>query len=113
MIIRLTMDGDGAEEELRSLCEWLLNDPDIRNHARVSWESAPPKPGEMGAAEWLQVITDNGWQVANFTVAYLTWRQTRPIAPEVTIERNGVTVTVKGADDTEIAERIAAAFSRE
>ncbi|WP_406264413.1 hypothetical protein OH779_14570 [Actinacidiphila glaucinigra] len=113
MLMRLRVDGEGAEDELRSLREWLLDDPDIRYYATISWDSAPPEPGEMGATEWLQLVTDNGWQVANFAVAYLAWRRTRRSGCELTIERNGITVTIKGISDTEIAEHIERSLSGE
>ncbi|WP_353963592.1 hypothetical protein [Streptomyces sp. NBC_00120] len=113
MLMRLRVDSEGAEDELRSLCEWLLDDPDIRHYATISWDSTPPQPGEMGATEWLQLVTDNGWQVANFTMAYLAWRGTRRNGCELTIERNGVTVKIKGISDVEVSGHIARALSGE
>ncbi|MFD8320882.1 effector-associated constant component EACC1 [Kitasatospora purpeofusca] len=114
MAIRLSMDGVGAEDELRSLREWLQAKPEIRRHAVMSWEAAPPQGGRMGAGgmDWLQLITDNGWNAANFAMAYVAWRRTRRLTPTVTIECNGLTVTVDGADAETVA-RISRALTQE
>ncbi|MFJ4242790.1 hypothetical protein ACIP17_19505 [Streptomyces iakyrus] len=105
------MVGHGADEELRSLRSWLLETPEIRRHARISWQTGDPSPTEMGAGavETLQLITDNFWQIATFSLSYAAWRSTRRRAPRVTIEYNGNSVTIEGSDD-ETAERIVQAL---
>lgn len=106
------MEGVGAESELQSFRMWLLETPEIRQHAKISWVTPPPDPGEMGSGtvETLQLITDNLWQMATFALAYATWRNTRRRAPTVTIEHEGVTVVVEGHDE-EAALRITRALT--
>ncbi|WP_234316366.1 MULTISPECIES: hypothetical protein [unclassified Streptomyces] len=112
--MRISMTGSHAEEELRSLRAWLLESPEIRQRAQISWETSPPKPGEMGGTtfEVLQLVTDNLWQTGTFALAYATWRKTRTRNHSVTIEYNGRQVTIEG-DDSAAVERIAQAFDQE
>ncbi|MEU6909621.1 hypothetical protein ABZ935_30490 [Streptomyces coeruleorubidus] len=113
-MMRISMVGHGADEELRSLRSWLLETPEIRTHARISWQTSEPGPAEMGAGavETLQLITDNFWQIATFSLSYAAWRNTRHRSPRVTIEYNGNSVTIEGSDD-ETAERIIQALANE
>jgi hypothetical protein len=93
------MTGPAAEQELRSLCEWLRHEPDVVRHARISLGSAEPRPGEMGVAlEVIQLVTDSGFQALNLALAYAAWRGTRPSRPQVTIERSGTKITLDEAD---------------
>ncbi|MET8504136.1 hypothetical protein ABZV60_05735 [Streptomyces sp. NPDC004787] len=112
--MRISMVGEGAEAELRSLRAWLLESPEIRQHAKISWESDAPKVGEMGAGaiEALQLITDNFWQLSTFALSYAAWRKTRTRNTAVTIEYNGQRVTIEGGNDASI-ERITQALSQD
>lgn len=112
MDLRISMEGSGAESELRSLRAWLLETPEMRQHAKISRGMALPESGEMGSGtiDTLQFVTDNLWQVATFALAYATWRSTRRRTPTVTIERDGVTVTIEGHDEQAV-ERITRALS--
>jgi hypothetical protein len=97
--IAIRMSGRTAEQELRSLCDWLRDEPDVSRHASISLASAEPRPGEMGVAlEVIQLVTDSGFQALNLALAYATWRGTRPSRPQVTIERYGTQVTLDDAD---------------
>ncbi|MEU5701408.1 hypothetical protein ACFFS2_01155 [Streptomyces aurantiacus] len=113
-MMRISMDGPGADGELRSFRSWLLETPDIRNHAKISWVTVDPDAGEMGAGtlETLQLITDNFWQIATFSLSYAAWRNTRAKSPRVTIEHDGKIVTVEGSDNDTI-ERIIQALTEE
>ncbi|MFF1406372.1 hypothetical protein [Streptomyces sp. NPDC058294] len=113
-MICISMDGQGADEELRSLRSWLLETPDIRRHAKITLEPTPPTPDEMGAGglEILQLITDNFWQTATFALSYVTWRQTRTRKLTVTIERNNRRIVVEGSD-SESVEYIVQALGEE
>ncbi|MFG2867543.1 hypothetical protein [Streptomyces sp. NPDC048338] len=112
MSFRIKIDGADAENEIRSLREWLEAKPEIRQHATVAWHSEPAMPGHMsgGAMEWLQIVTDNTWSAANFTLAYITWRRTRRNPPTAVIETNGVRVSIEGSD-AEATARIVQALS--
>jgi hypothetical protein len=113
-VMRISMAGQGAEEELRSLRSWLMESPEIRRHARISWEAEAPKQGEMGGGtiETLKLITDNFWQIATFSLSFAAWRRTRTRNPSVTIEHNGRRVTIEGHDSGTV-ERIVQALSEE
>ncbi|MER7772956.1 hypothetical protein [Kitasatospora sp. NPDC096140] len=112
MAFRIKIDGIGAEDEIRSLREWLEVKPEIRQHATIAWHTEPTTPGHMsgGAMEWLQFVTDNAWNAANFTLAYIAWRKTRRNPPTVVIETNGTRVSIEGSD-AEVAAQIALALS--
>ncbi|MFE2477844.1 hypothetical protein [Streptomyces sp. NPDC059389] len=105
--MRISMVGQGAEDELRSLRVWLLESPEIHRHARITWESQEPRQGEMGGitTETLQLITDNFWQLSTFALSYATWRKTRSRNTSATIEHNGRRVTIEGHDE-EAVQRI-------
>ncbi|MFF7259764.1 hypothetical protein ACFZCL_05635 [Streptomyces sp. NPDC008159] len=111
-MMRISMEGPSADDELRSLRSWLLDTPEMRQHAKIQWESASPNASEMGggALDTLQLVTDNFWQIATFSLTYATWKKTRTRSPRVTIEYNGRTVTVEG-DDSETVERIVQALT--
>ncbi|CDR06555.1 predicted protein [Streptomyces iranensis] len=113
MVIRISMQGRGAEEELRSLRTWLLETPEVRQHSKISWDATAPEPGEMGSGttEILQLVTDNVWQATTFALAYISWRSTRRRAPKVTIEHNGNRLAIEG--DEESVQRIVRALTRE
>lgn len=99
MAIIIRVDGDDAETELRSLHQWLLNDPDVLRHSQISLMQHEPRPGEMGGAlEAVQLILDNGFQAMNFALAYATWRVNRRQRPRVIIEYGGAKVTLPDAD---------------
>ncbi|MEW2509774.1 hypothetical protein [Streptomyces sp. NPDC046870] len=98
------MVGPGADEELRSFRSWLLETPEIRQHAKISWVTTEPRPGEMGAGtlDTLQLVTDNFWQITTFSLSYLAWRKTRKRPSQVTIEHNGKVVTLEGGDSATV-----------
>ncbi|MFB4318304.1 hypothetical protein [Actinomadura sp. 21ATH] len=107
MAITIRMDGPGADEELRSLHDWLLNDPDIRRHAKISLQSAETRPGQMGGTlEAVQLVVDSGFQTASLVLGYLAWRATRRSKPEATIERESTRIPLSEASE-ETAESVA------
>jgi hypothetical protein len=105
MVIRISMDGPGADEELRSLRAWLEDSPDVGRNAVMSWQIATPQTGYMGAGaiEWLELVTSNTWSAASFALAYAAWCRSRRLSPAVTIEHNGVTLSLDGADAETVA----------
>lgn len=99
MAIQISMSGPGADTELTSLYAWLRDEPDIRRHSQMSLQGAEPGPAEMGTAlDIIQLVVDSGFQAANLALAYAAWRATRPKPPKVTLEHNGVTVTLDGSE---------------
>lgn len=109
MAIQIRVSGPSADTELASLYVWIRDEPDIRRHAQVSLLSAEQGPADMGTAfDVIQLVVDSGFQAANLALAYAAWRATRPRPPQVTIQHNGVTVTLDGStsDDVEAIVQI-------
>jgi Effector Associated Constant Component 1 len=61
-----------------------------------------------GGLEAIKLVVDEGFQVANFAIALLSWRATRSKRPEVTIKRGGVELSLAKADPEAIEEIVAA-----
>lgn len=90
MPIRIRMSGPDADQDLGSLHAWLSEEPEIRQHARISMVAAEPGPSDMGAAfDVIQLFVDSGFQAANLALAYAAWRATRPGHVQATIEVDG------------------------
>ncbi|MGW1532546.1 effector-associated constant component EACC1 [Streptomyces aureus] len=103
-------DHTGARS-LQQLAEWLRGDEQVGDHAEVDLVVAPIEEGDMGSAfDAVQVVVDEGFQLANLVLAVATWRRTTPAKPGVVIEHNGVRVTVD-TDDPEKIAQIAEALS--
>lgn len=106
-LVQVRVDGEGQEAELRSLHSWLRQEPAARK-ARVSLLEQPPPPGAMGSLiDVLQLVTDNGWSAAAFAVSVMTWRQTRPRLPRITIRRGDLEVTLSDGTDAEVQRVVA------
>ncbi|MEU5876353.1 hypothetical protein [Spirillospora sp. NPDC047279] len=113
MTIYIRMTGESAEDELRSLHDWLLDEPDVRRNAEVTLRSSTARPGEMGGVlDAIQVVIDDGVALSGLVISYLTWRGTRSKKNTVTIERGDTKVTL--TDTTaETAESIVKALESE
>ncbi|MFI9836321.1 hypothetical protein ACIHFD_04770 [Nonomuraea sp. NPDC051941] len=106
MSICIRFDGSGSEQELRSLRGWLMDDPEVRRHTKIRLGGAPVEDGEMGSAlEVIELITNSGFQVLTFALAYVSWRSTRPAKPSITIEYNGAKIVLEEGDP-ETVEKI-------
>ncbi|WP_326623259.1 hypothetical protein OG863_40070 [Streptomyces decoyicus] len=107
--MRVDVQVDGGEQELRSLYNWLRQDSAVRRGAHVTLPQAPAEPGQMGTlADVLQLVTDNGWSAASFALALSTWRQTRPGRRSVTVQRGDTTVIVENGSEEELSRLIEA-----
>ncbi len=73
MHIQVLAEGD--ERALTELRSWLGRDPGT---AALPVESVTGDGPTMGVLEALDVILGNATSIANFAVAYATWRTTRP-----------------------------------
>lgn len=116
MEVRLTFDDDargapagaagGQAGHAASLYRWLSSDTELRGLAEVSVGSVPSPRGAMGGVpELLDVVLANSIALGGLVVAVATWRGSRPQAPQVRIERDGTTVTVRDGS-AETVERI-------
>ncbi|MFC8852012.1 hypothetical protein ACFT5D_03085 [Streptomyces sp. NPDC057144] len=88
-----------------SLRRWLLAEPDLRGQALVSVRIEGQQQGAMGSGlDVVNVVLSNSIALGSLLVAVATWRRSRPRAPQVTMERDGVVVTLDG--DSEAVQRI-------
>lgn len=109
-LIEIGVTGNHVEDDLRSLYDWLLHDPQVRRSARLSFNSPPLRPGEMGTLiDCLQLVTGNIWSALSFVTAVAAWRRTRPGDAAVTIRRGATEVTLTGSGTEEI-ERVVRAL---
>ncbi|UFR03882.1 hypothetical protein KBP30_23120 [Streptomyces sp. Go40/10] len=105
----MSLDGDGADEELRSLYAWLLEEPAVRRLARPQLRAAPPRPGQMGAdADFIYFTVQTGLTLTQVIGQYIGWRRTRSRPGTVTIERDGTTITLTGTDEESIRNAVRA-----
>ncbi|MFD8488471.1 hypothetical protein [Streptomyces sp. NPDC059712] len=89
-----------------SLRRWLLAEPDLRGQASVSVRTEGQQQGAMGSGlDVVNVVLSNSIALGSLLVAVATWRRSRPRAPQVTMERDGVVVTLDG-DSPEAVQRI-------
>lgn len=103
--VNLRMDGDFAEEELRSLYAWLTRDREALDYMDVRLKSKEPKPGEMGdTLDLIALIITSALQWPSFIESLKAWRGTRRHRPKVIIERGGTTVTVVDADSDTLVD---------
>ncbi|WP_408993385.1 effector-associated constant component EACC1 [Streptomyces europaeiscabiei] len=108
MQVTLQVAGDLAEEETRSLYDWLLLDRVVRREARVEMgSSSAPVPGQQGAVlDLVSLVLSTGISAASLGVSIASWRATRPQEPTVTVERfDGSKVTITGTSREE-AQRL-------
>ncbi|MFG2289715.1 hypothetical protein ACGFOU_27040 [Streptomyces sp. NPDC048595] len=101
MRVEIIVDGDDEEgssstASVTSLYRWLARDPDVAQQAEITLDPGPVGAGEMGGAfEVINAVLTHGIALSSLAVACATWRSSRPTAPAVRIEIDGVTVTVE------------------
>jgi hypothetical protein len=102
--IEIRMSGPGADQELASLYNWLVEEPDVRSHARISLRAVEADPDEMGAGlDIIQLVVDSGFQALNLALAYATWRKSRQSLTRVTIEHDGTKVMLDGDGQEDVS----------
>lgn len=100
-MIEVRLDKGESEDDLRSLCDWLRDEPEIRRHANVTLVTGVPEPGGLGASvEAIQLIVDAGFQLANLALAFAAWKATRrnTSVVEVRVDGNRVEMQLPGTD---------------
>jgi len=101
------VDAEGAEQELRSLRDWLRDDEDVRRKAVITLAPGEPETGAMGAAlEVVKLVLDSGFSLGDLALAYAGWRATRKTRDGFElIVRNGNTKVTISAPDAQEAEK--------
>ncbi|MFF8945845.1 hypothetical protein ACF1A5_26895 [Streptomyces sp. NPDC014864] len=101
VFIRVVSDG---LSDVHDLYRWLSEDPDVRNEAEVELAEAEAFPEALGALELINVVISNATALGSLLVSISTWRSARGREAEVRVERNGVRVSVEGADPEAIQD---------
>ncbi|WP_443059897.1 effector-associated constant component EACC1 [Streptomyces sp. NBC_00467] len=104
----LQIAGNSAEDDVRSLYDWLLLDRTIRRQTRVEMASSSvPLPGQQGAVlDLVSLVLGSGISAGSLGVSIASWRATRPQEPAITVERaDGTKVTITGTTRDE-AQRL-------
>ncbi|WP_405767887.1 hypothetical protein [Streptomyces sp. NBC_01538] len=76
--VRFRILADGDEEALVDLQTWLAADPGV---ARSQVTTVAGRGPTMGALEALDVVLGNTVDMANFALAYATWRSVKREEP--------------------------------
>jgi hypothetical protein len=97
--VRIRIEVDAGDDELRSLYRWLSVDSQVRRHGNLDLSAPPPQPGHMGELlDVLSLTLSSGFSAASLAVAIATWRRTHPIATSVTVERpDGSVITLNSS----------------
>ncbi|MFG2841258.1 hypothetical protein ACGFYE_40500 [Streptomyces zaomyceticus] len=104
MQLTLRIEGSSAEEEARSLYDWLLLDRAFLRGAQIEMgSSAPAIPGHQGSAfDLVSLVISSAISSASLGVSIASWRSTRPQEPSVTVERaDGSKVKIEHASREE------------
>ncbi|MEU6572800.1 hypothetical protein [Streptomyces sp. NPDC046805] len=72
--MRIRIESDGHAKDLTDLQAWLRRDPDAR---RLPVAPVTTPGSTMGALDALDVVFSHGLDIANFAVAYASWRTAR------------------------------------
>ncbi|WP_437038812.1 effector-associated constant component EACC1 [Streptomyces sp. enrichment culture] len=103
MHIQVLAEGD--EQALTDLRAWLRRGPST---AGLRVETVIGDGPTMGVLEALDVVLSNATAIANFAVAYATWRTTRPTAGTSggarTMVHGDSTIDISGLSAEELAE---------
>ncbi|MER7793809.1 hypothetical protein [Streptomyces sp. NPDC097640] len=89
--VRLAVDGDGADDELRSLYDWLGHEDELRG--RLELRPRPLAEGEMGGVLDVLAVTLGAGGIGGLISSVSTWPGLR---------RSDVTVTVTAADGRDV-----------
>jgi hypothetical protein len=105
MELRLAVPGDA--DDLRSLREWLGNEADVRNYAKISTSLTPIADGEMGLdLEALKLIFETGFNIASLVMSVASWRETRHVKPTVEFHDSRRTVILSSSSEEAIESAI-------
>ncbi|MFF0386378.1 effector-associated constant component EACC1 [Streptomyces sp. NPDC004286] len=94
MHIRIVSDED--EQALTDLRSWLRRDPDTRTLAVTPVSGTGPT---MNVLEALDIVLGHAVDIANFAIAYATWRSTR-----ATGGRTGARTLAHGGSTNDIGD---------
>jgi hypothetical protein len=94
-------------DELRSLRNWLAEEPTVRRFGQVGWVESS-SPAEMGnALDALSLGITAGLSVAQLATSLVAWRESRPRRNStIVIEYRDVRVRLDGSDEAQLGRAI-------
>jgi hypothetical protein len=105
MTIDIRMQGDAADEELRSLYEWLLDEPEVRQAADLRLVAKEPQSGEMGSTlDMISMVTTSAIGLPGMIDVIRNWSVTRLRRPKITIQRGDLKATFTDIDPEAVIE---------
>lgn len=108
MRVEIRAAGEDGGDELRDFFRWLEQDEDGPEQLRLETRSAGGADGAMGPEQVIDLVLNQGVALANFALAYVTWRGTRREQPTdgFTFRRasDGLTVTVNGGSEEAVRQ---------
>ncbi|MFI6602138.1 hypothetical protein ACIBHX_38310 [Nonomuraea sp. NPDC050536] len=97
MKLELSVIAPEADQELRSLYEWLRDEPVIRQSSQISLSEQEVKPGDMGdTLDLITLLVTSGLALPGFIQTVASWAATRRSRPTVVIKREDVRVEITG-----------------
>ncbi|MEW2260910.1 hypothetical protein [Streptomyces sp. NPDC047869] len=102
--MRVRIHGDGDEQALADLQDWLSRDPQAR---RLSVAPVSTPGATMSVLHALDIAFDHGLDIANFAVAYASWRVAKASAAlrgARTLTYGGSSVDIGHLDGAQLAE---------
>lgn len=107
MTIDIRMQGDAADEELRSLYEWLLDEPEFHQDADLRLVTKKPKSGEMGSAfDVITFVIPNAIALPGMIEAIRNWRRTRLRKPQIAIQHGDFKATFTDIDEEAVIKML-------
>jgi hypothetical protein len=89
---------DDSGDEIRSLRNWLADEPPVRRHGHLRMGQAGSAAESMGTLDVVQVVVGSGLSLTQLLNLILTWRATRPQPVLVRVQVGQRTVEVRTAD---------------
>ncbi|KUN35727.1 hypothetical protein AQJ30_23855 [Streptomyces longwoodensis] len=102
--MQVRIQGDGDEQALTDLQDWLSRDPQAR---QLSVAPVSTSGATMSVLHALDIVLNRGIEIANFAVAYASWRVARADAATRgarTLTHGGSTVDIGHLDGAQLAD---------
>ncbi|PRX00967.1 UNVERIFIED_ORG: hypothetical protein CLV66_13031 [Actinomadura viridilutea] len=100
--IRISLDGDEQTPDAAALYQWLYEDLDGRRPARLALRQTPPKPGHMGAEQFVQILLDHPELIEVVTSSLIRWYATLRRRPTLRLERAGDIYVIENLTEAEL-----------
>ncbi|MEU0838176.1 hypothetical protein ABZ370_01715 [Streptomyces sp. NPDC005962] len=107
MRFEIHAQGKETRYEVESFYRWMALDFKTSRQCHLTTENRSASTGDMGGAfDTVTAITDQLTALANLTIAYLTWRATRPqnarTAISARIETESASIELSGLSEQQV-----------